>query len=89
MAILYYWGAIQWVAIRLGWLMSISLQTTAIESISLVVNIFLSVVCITIVLINVTLMYVVTTECTWMRRCCCLSDGYNCVTKCKQTWKVG
>jgi len=41
MAILYYWGLTQWAACKLGWLMQISLGTTAIESLNTAANIFL------------------------------------------------
>lgn len=51
MAVLYYIGLTTYVTEKVGWLMSISLQTTAVESMSLVANIFLSVVSIILVFI--------------------------------------
>ena len=44
-AIFFHFGLIQSFSAKLGWLMKITLQTTAIESISLAANIFLSTVC--------------------------------------------
>ena len=44
MSVLYYLGITQTVAAKMGWLMSITMKTTAIESTSLAANIFLSVV---------------------------------------------
>ena len=44
MGVMYHAGLTQLIAAKVGWFMSLTLQTTAIESISLAVNIFLSVV---------------------------------------------
>jgi pyrimidine nucleoside transport protein len=41
MAILYYIGVTQWAACKVGWLMQISLGTTAIETLNAAANIFL------------------------------------------------
>lgn len=41
MAILYYYGITQWAACKLGWLMQITLGTTAIETLNTAANIFL------------------------------------------------
>ena len=43
-AIFFHLGWIQSFSAKLGWLMKITLQTTAIESVSLAANIFLSTV---------------------------------------------
>ncbi len=43
-AILFHWGYVQTFAAKVGWLMKRTFQTTAIESVSIAVNIFLSVV---------------------------------------------
>ena len=42
--VLYYLGLTQIVSEKLGWLMQITLKTTAIESASIAANIFMSVV---------------------------------------------
>ena len=42
MSILYFMGITQVIAAKIGWLMSISMGTTAIESLSVAANIFLS-----------------------------------------------
>ena len=42
MTILYYYGATQWCALKLGWLFQVSMGTTAIESLAVASNIFLS-----------------------------------------------
>lgn len=39
--ILYYWGVMQWVVIKLGWLLQITVGTTACESVNASANIFL------------------------------------------------
>ena len=40
-SILYYYGIMQWVVIKIGWLLQISVGTTAAESINAAANIFL------------------------------------------------
>jgi len=40
-SMLYYWGALQWVVQKLGWLLYISVGTTAAESMNAAANIFL------------------------------------------------
>ena len=40
-SILYYYGAMQWVVVKLGWLLQVSVGTTAAESINAAANIFL------------------------------------------------
>ena len=39
--ILYYYGAMQWVVMKIGWLLQISIGTTAAESMNAAANIFL------------------------------------------------
>ncbi|MCL4146140.1 UNVERIFIED_CONTAM: hypothetical protein GTU68_054032 [Idotea baltica] len=39
--ILYYYGIMQWIVIKLGWLLQISIGTTACESVNAAANIFL------------------------------------------------
>ncbi|XP_066975382.1 uncharacterized transporter HI_0519-like [Macrobrachium rosenbergii] len=39
--ILYYWGAMQWVVIKLGWFLQVTVGTTACESVNAAANIFL------------------------------------------------
>ncbi|XP_050738242.1 sodium/nucleoside cotransporter 1-like [Eriocheir sinensis] len=39
--ILYYYGAMQWVVLKLGWLLQVSIGTTACESVNAAANIFL------------------------------------------------
>ena len=38
---LFYWGVLQWVVMKLGWLLSISVGTTAAESLNAAANVFL------------------------------------------------
>lgn len=45
--ILYYYGAMQWVVKKIGWLLQISVGTTAAESMNAAANIFLGQVIIT------------------------------------------
>lgn len=40
-AILFYWGALQWFVMKMGWLLSITIGTTAAESLSTSANVFL------------------------------------------------
>lgn len=44
LGIMYYLGITQWFCSKMGFLMSLTLKTTGIESVSLAANIFLSVV---------------------------------------------
>ena len=46
-SVLYYWGVTQWAVCKMGWLMQVTMGTTAVESFSTAANIFLSGVCIT------------------------------------------
>ncbi|XP_047473659.1 sodium/nucleoside cotransporter 1-like isoform X1 [Penaeus chinensis] len=39
--ILYYWGVMQWVVIKLGWVLQVTVGTTACESVNAAANIFL------------------------------------------------
>ncbi|KAK3879293.1 hypothetical protein Pcinc_016123 [Petrolisthes cinctipes] len=39
--ILYYWGVMQWVVIKLGWCLQVTVGTTACESVNAAANIFL------------------------------------------------
>ncbi|XP_069158264.1 uncharacterized transporter YutK isoform X2 [Procambarus clarkii] len=39
--ILYYWGVMQWVVLKLGWLLQVTVGTTACESVNAAANIFL------------------------------------------------
>lgn len=39
--ILYYWGVMQWVVMKLGWCLQVTLGTTACESVNAAANIFL------------------------------------------------
>ncbi|KAK4308218.1 hypothetical protein Pmani_020065 [Petrolisthes manimaculis] len=39
--ILYYWGVMQWVVLKLGWCLQVTIGTTACESINAAANIFL------------------------------------------------
>ncbi|XP_068208642.1 uncharacterized transporter YutK-like [Palaemon carinicauda] len=39
--ILYYWGAMQWVVVKLGWFLQVTVGTTACESVNAAANIFL------------------------------------------------
>lgn len=39
--ILYYWGVMQWIVQKIGWLLQISVGTTAAESMNAAANIFL------------------------------------------------
>ena len=41
MSILYYYGAMQWVVQKIGWLLQVSIGTTAAESTNAAANIFL------------------------------------------------
>lgn len=41
-SILYYLGVTQWAACKLGWLMQVTMGTTAIESLNVAANIFLN-----------------------------------------------
>lgn len=41
-SILYYLGLTQWAACKLGWLMQVTMGTTAIESLNVAANIFLN-----------------------------------------------
>lgn len=40
-SMLFYWGALQWLVVQLGWLLQASLGTTACESLNAAANIFL------------------------------------------------
>ena len=40
-SMLFYLGALQWLVIKMGWLLSISVGTTAAESLNAAANIFL------------------------------------------------
>ena len=40
-SMLFYWGVLQWVVMKLGWLLSISVGTTAAESLNAAANVFL------------------------------------------------
>ena len=44
LGVFYYIGLTQWFCSKMGWLMSVTLKTTGIESVCLAANIFLSVV---------------------------------------------
>ncbi|XP_037776033.1 solute carrier family 28 member 3-like [Penaeus monodon] len=39
--ILYYWGVMQWVVMKLGWVLQVTVGTTACESVNAAANIFL------------------------------------------------
>lgn len=39
--ILYYYGTMQWVVLKLGWLLQVTIGTTACESVNAAANIFL------------------------------------------------
>lgn len=39
--ILYYWGVMQWVVIKMGWFLQVTVGTTACESVNAAANIFL------------------------------------------------
>jgi nucleoside permease NupC len=41
MAVLYYYGITQWAACKVGWLMQLTMGTTAIETLNVAANIFL------------------------------------------------
>ena len=45
LGLLYYLGITQFILTKFGWLMSKTFQTTGVESVSLVANLFFSVVC--------------------------------------------
>lgn len=40
-SMLFYWGSLQWVVMKLGWLLSVTVGTTAAESLNAAANIFL------------------------------------------------
>jgi len=40
-SMLFYLGALQWVVMKLGWLLSVTVGTTAAESLNTAANIFL------------------------------------------------
>ena len=40
-SILYYYGIMQWVVVKLGWLLQVTVGTTAAESVNAAANIFL------------------------------------------------
>ena len=40
-SMLFYWGALQWIVMKMGWLLSITVGTTAAESLNAAANIFL------------------------------------------------
>ena len=64
MAILYYYGLTQWFACKLGWLMQISMGTTAIETLNAAANIFLDGVSSDFHDYN---NYVYAEQCSWQR----------------------
>lgn len=43
--ILYYYGVMQWVVIKMGWFLQVTVGTTACESVNAAANIFLGQVC--------------------------------------------
>lgn len=44
MQILYYYGIMQWVVIKLGWLIQVSMGTTVCESVNAAASVFLGMV---------------------------------------------
>lgn len=40
-SMLFYWGTLQWIVMKMGWLLSITIGTTAAESLNAAANIFL------------------------------------------------
>merc|ERR1712038_1070345 len=40
-SMLFYWGVLQWLVIKIGWLLQVTIGTTACESLNAAANIFL------------------------------------------------
>lgn len=40
-SMLFYWGALQWLVIKIGWILQVTVGTTACESLNAASNIFL------------------------------------------------
>ena len=62
--ILYYYGAMQWVVLNLGWLLQKSMGTTVCESVNAAASIFLSMVIIPTYLITTLLSRLVWFKCS-------------------------